>query len=795
MRTEKTRSFLAASPVKLLSSLWSSGTNTASSDVVVSSVKPQQQPTLHRANSFHSMFGSIRGKDGPPNTTDGRPENPLLRLEQTFTGFVAALQSRKGAIIGRLLLHRSFVDELTVNEIYNRFIENPFEYDVSAEIGTEVVFVAFEKFLHIAWAEQIGPVMTMQAMDTLLERANKRVPGDFADFVNYLFKEMAPQNRRAFIAIIKLLADLLDGCGNDSDRGALTVAFAELLVTEGDAHNYINLLDRLVEDCDRMFEDGNAHQNFNLSQALFVSGSISSGSRQGKSHTGSITSNASSLRRKFGLDALLRQNSKDERHSMWRTLSKHRNPATGDTSSLTRGKRNRPRSIDDNSFPKRPQMHRHAATSRDRPASALDGAVRRPPSSHRLYSALDTIGEPATGDRVSTKTLKNGRRSSLSDLKGLMAAAKLDDDDLDKDVIEDNDGVLQPLQPLQTTKSTSGKVNNTTTTTTATTTTTVSPKAAPPSKIPMRPMSPLSPLRPLSPLSPLSPGAADALRNSRFKEKEKENLGGLPRTRNGQTNPLAPAAAAVSPPTGTPTTTTTKSSRNAETPSRIARHSKSQSTSSIPTLKPARSGWSAESLIRPSSPTRSHAQRLRLQPPHKLRERLQSERLITEEVDFSLKTELFNIGEELTRVQQARDASAEAHSQGDAQGEATETTGFAASLKELEHKIQLMMQDLRAKQAATQSQLDTAIKSMDAKTRAIDQLYKEVVAENELLYEKYNGELGRIVKAIKGKTKEDKDELVSKLKEQSEETARMKRENARLKREVVGLRSMLRGAE
>ncbi|KAG5948677.1 hypothetical protein E4U53_006183 [Claviceps sorghi] len=769
-RTEKTRSFLAASPVKLLSSLWNSSSNTVSSEVVVSTVKTQQQPSLQRANSFHSMFGSIRGKDGRPNTTDGKPENPLLRLEQTFTCFVAALQSRKGAIVGRSLLHRSSVDELTVNEIYNRFIENPSEYEFAADMGAEVVFVAFEKFLHIAWADQIGPVMTMQAMNTLLERANKRVPGDFADFVNYLFKEMAPQNRRAFIAVIKLLADLLDGCGNDSDRGALTVAFAELLVTEGDAHDYINLLDRLVEDCDRMFEDGNAHQNLNLNQAMLVSESISSSLRLGKSHTGLGTSNTSSLRRKFGLDTLLRQNSRDERPSVWRTLSKHRNPATGDTGSWSRGS-HRPRSIDDNTFPKRLPTRRHAAISRDRPASALDGARGRPASSLRLYPALDTIGEPATVDRaLPGKGLKNQRRSSLSDLKSLMAAATLKDD-LEDDVEDAVEDAVGAFQPLQTTKPTSGKVN------TAANTTAVSPKSAPPSKIPM------------------SPSAAEALRSSRFKEKEKENLGGRSRTLVGQTISAAAAdapatttaasaaAAAASPPAAASITVT--KSRSAETPSRIAMHSKSQSTSAIPTLKPNKSAWSGESASRPGSPTRSNAQRLRLHAPHKLRERLQMERLAAEEVDSSLKTELSNIGEELARVDQARSPSAQA----------AETSGFAASLKELEDKIQLVMQDLRSKQAATQCQLDTALKNMESKARAVDQLYKEVVAENELLYEKYNGELGRIVKAVKGKTREDKDELVSKLKEQSEETARMKRENARLKREVVGLRAMLRGAE
>lgn len=72
-------------------------------------------------------------------------------------------------------------------------------------------------------------------------------------------------------------------------------------------------------------------------------------------------------------------------------------------------------------------------------------------------------------------------------------------------------------------------------------------------------------------------------------------------------------------------------------------------------------------------------------------------------------------------------------------------------------------------------------------------MYKESSAENELLYEKFNGELGKIVKALRGKG--EKEELVAKLKEAGEETARTKKENARLKREVVTLRALLKGNE
>lgn len=84
---------------------------------------------------------------------------------------------------------------------------------------------------------------------------------------------MSPQNRRGFTALVKLLYEyvcrgfvctfmansgirLLDASGNDGDRGALMATFAEALVLEGNPHEYITLLDRLVDDFDRLF-DGN----------------------------------------------------------------------------------------------------------------------------------------------------------------------------------------------------------------------------------------------------------------------------------------------------------------------------------------------------------------------------------------------------------------------------------------------------------------------------------------------------------------------------------------------------------
>ncbi|KAH7134353.1 hypothetical protein EDB81DRAFT_96228 [Dactylonectria macrodidyma] len=711
-RAEKTRSFLASSPVKIFSSLWTGSAHAPESTTSESKHK-RQVPSIHRNNSQQSIIGSIRGKDAI-SQEEIRPENPLVRLERTFTGYVAAFQSRKGLIVGRTLLNRSMADELSVNDLYNKLIESPYDYEAASELSTEVIFVAFEKFLRIAWAEQMGPIMSMQSLDTLQDRVNKRVPGDFADFVNFLFGDMAPQNRRAFTALIKLLSDLLDACGNDSDRGALTLAFAELLVYDGTAANYINLLDRLVQDCDRIFEEPSLNHSFGLDNATYDS--INSALRGGKSYTGSVASNTSSLRRKFGFDTLLRQNSKDDRTSMWRTLSKHRNPATGDVSSLSKATLARSHSIDDNTLPRKLQRR---PGSRDRPpiAGAFDEV--RPGSSHRT---LETIGEPAP--EAQPRSPRKKRRSSLSDLRSLMTAASLADDE------------ELPLQPLKDTKQTSEKVNS-------------SPKALTPSKI------------------PISPVLAQSMRMSRHKEN-------------------------VSDPFRAPAETAEQTAK-AESPSKGHRHSRTLSTTNIPSLRPTRQVTSgSESPTRrlttsptrtSGSPTRGGTQRLRLQSPQKLRERLQTEKQAVDDVDASLRSELSKIGEEMARVNSTRPPGS--HS--------VDMRRLGAAVRQLEDRIPTEVQELQEKHDAIQRDMDLTVKASEAKVRTIDQLYKEAVAENELLYEKFNGELGKIVKALKGKGKEDKEELMTKLRDQSEETARTKKENARLKREIVSLRAALKG--
>ncbi|RFU82148.1 rho guanyl nucleotide exchange factor [Trichoderma arundinaceum] len=759
-RAEKTRSFLAASPVKLFTSLWSGGSNNAS-ETTLSEAKHQHQASLHRADSHHSMYGSIRGKNsGNRPMEEVMPENPLVRLEQTFEAFTTALQYRKGSIHGRTLLHRAAADELLVNDLYNRLIENPFEVEVANDVGTEVVFTAFENFLHIAWAEQIGPVTTIKMLDTLQERANKRVPGEFADFVNFLFKELAPQNRRAFTALIKLLADLLDGCSNDSDRGALTLAFSEMLVTDGSAANYINLLDRLVDDCDRIFGEP-TYAGFSLADLALIESfqARSSGGGGGisgsgnKSHQGSVTSNTSSLRRKFGFDMLLRQNSKEERTtSVWRSLGKHRNPATGESASMSRATMQqalRQRSIDDNNLQKRFTLGRPGSGDRPHVANAFE-ELTRPPSAHRAEFPLDTIGEPAYEPPTPGSPRRhNKRRSSLSDLKSLLETASIEEE---REAEERENAV----QPLQTTKETSEKVN-------------ASPKNPPPSKI------------------PISPNSSQLIRSPRQKENiaNTEIYNSIRGMRAG--SPIKEIQAKL------------EMAMRGESPSRQdpppyrrpkPTHSKTLSTSNIPTLlppKPIRPGSSSgESPSRTSgSPTRTPAQKLRLQSPQKLRERLQTEKTAVGEADAMLQSELFKIGEEMARVNSG--------SLSDSQ--TVNLQRLASSVASLEDRMPGVMQDLRDKQDELQRDVEITLKTTESKMRSIDQLHKEAVAENELLYERFNTELAKIVKALKGKGKEDKEELIVRLKTQGEELAKMKKENARLKREMISLRAALKGTE
>lgn len=729
---DKTKSFRPTSPVKMLSSFLSGGFNNSTSSLhhsgsiskhsrtpTLTNVPTIQAPPLTRSNSNKSTH-SIQDVDLRSSARPGdKPSNPLVRLEETFTGYISALLARKGNVVGRILRNRGTADELSINAVYNTFIENPFDNRLASEVSVDVLFVAFEKYLRMAWKDQMGQVMSSQTLDALQARAVKSMPADFAEYVRTVFGEMAPQNRRAFIAVIKLLADLLDGCGNDGDRGALTAAFAELLVIDGNPHDYINLLDRMVEDQERLFEDiGPGAMTFGGGNNSAF-GSMS-GNRSNPSANGSVASNASSFRKRFA-ETLLRQNStKEDRPSVWRTLSKNsRTPTTEQpitTSSLSKATVVRSRSIE--SPGRRP-------ASRDRPT--ILGAFDDRPSSSGSPHRLSTIGaSPPPEEKTSAKLTKKKRRSSLSDLKSLMAAATLGN------------------SPMSAEKKPS-RFNT-------------SPRTPSPTRI------------------PVAGGIMDRNRASMYRTSspnQKENsplalprpIGNLTeRPQNIQSSPDVVIIKDLW--TLSPSKSHTLSKKPALSPSHI------------PTLR-----GRPPSMSYPATPGKPSPAKLRLQSPQKLRERLQNEAKAINEAEASLQSELSKIGAEMALLSST-------HSP---QKSTTQLTALTSSLATLESRVPSIIADLNARNEAVKADLEKGLQASEYKVKGLDQLYKESSAENELLYEKFNGELGKIVKALRGKG--EREEWVARLKEGSEEVAKTKKENARLRREVLTLRTLLKGNE
>ena len=102
-----------------------------------------------------------------------------------------------------------------------------------------------------------------------------------------------------------------------------------------------------------------------------------------------------------------------------------------------------------------------------------------------------------------------------------------------------------------------------------------------------------------------------------------------------------------------------------------------------------------------------------------------------------------------------------------------------------------LVSELSKRMASLQADIDSSLIVSEKKAKSLDELYREANAENELLYEKFNTELGKVLKSVKEGA--GMKEMTAKLKEAQEEASRLRKENQRLKRENLGLRSQLKG--
>lgn len=761
------------SPVKMLSSFLSASTGPGSHPPVLLKkdlpalqsprmLPPQNIPNLKppsRESRPSSRDQATPKSQGAMRSTESLI-GPTNKLEETLSAYVLALQARKGNIVGRNLKMRALADELLVNDLYNSLLEDPNMMVIAAQAPVDVLFAAFEKFLNVAWKEQIGAVVPYEIMEAIQSQAESLFPRDFDEYFASTLSSLAPQNRRAFKVIMRLLADLLDGTGNDGDRGILTAAFAELLVTDGNPNDYVALFDRFVEDTDTYFGEP-------LPETHHHSESAALGHKRSRSaNTGSLNSNTSSLRKKFGFGGLSRENSKSEHDSkvssVWRTLSKSTR-GESPASSISRGTLHRSQSTDmgDGRLYGRP-----ISEDGQRKASGLEDLATSPGSTSNPSLGLSTIGEHPSF--IPTGPPKKKRRSSLSDLKEL---------DLPHE--------SQPKSPLAARKPTTSANLD---------------KSLPNSPLPSNPSTPKGgSIRYGSP-------TREPLRSRLPSGFRKENSPGYIRAyTTGDVRPKSHGNDEVGTPTrptsSIPTLAPKTGSPHRATPSRTGLSERPglgnivKKPSPQPEKKP-RSNTISGTMTPLELP--SHTKKLRMQSPQKLRERLQNEQSSLTVTQNLIQDELARIGDELTstptRMGSIRPMPLNIRGT---------TPNFAASTSTKPQGVDLAQRVLKL-ESLLPSQIDSASERISAihadlasslavsenKARKLDELYRESNSENEALYARFNDELGRILKAVRGG--DGVGELKRQVKEGQDEVARLKRENGRLKRENAGLRAQIK---
>ena len=759
----RTRTLRPLSPVKMISSLLGGpSTNQPSSSLkTAGNMSNLKDGPLIRPPVFHrpvpEMAYKVDEKHSSSKVTvvaNGVQDikDPFNLLEDSFAAYLVALRSRSGNVVAKVLRGRAAADELIVNELYNILIEDPSRVQAAAEVAVDVLFASFEKFLKRAWREHMGPLLGTDLLIFMQSKFDSGRPNEFTHHFKSSLEEMTPQNRRAFTATMKLLSDLLDASGSDGDRGALIASFAEALVLDGNPHDYITLLDRLVDDYDNLFDE---FSNSSVDENITANTAGGSLKRTRSFNTGSLSSNASSLRKRFGLGNLSRENSKSESESkvasVWRTLSKNtknmgETPSQpGSLSKASSLLRSRSTDTDTRMLP--PQR----PGSRDRPTSSdsHEEPRSRPGSSHLNVSTLSTIGE-GTPTKPALLTKKK-RRSSLSDLKPLR--------DISAGSPWSSPSQLRkPMtaQQFGTPVKTSPRLPSSSRATVGQQTDKLSPsRFGSPERFGYTPRSKETPYR----LGSL---------------QHKENSPSIPRVAN-PSRPVRKVSEKV------PATTPVSKKR---IPSQSINPNSSKGLSERT--------WPPNGTNTPAKKPPIPSQKLRMQSPQKLRERLSQEQKALSGAEAGLQAEINKIGEELSAFKLKRPTSTPTRevsplppSQADKALQTLTTT-----LASVDSKLQTFITATTSHVDAIASDLDSSLLVADKKAKKLDELYREANAENEALYERFNDELGKILKGVKAGKGEEM--ARGKVKEYQEEIGRLKRENARLKREVVGLRSVLK---
>ncbi|KAJ5690271.1 hypothetical protein N7462_004663 [Penicillium macrosclerotiorum] len=751
-QVKSSRGFRPPSPTKLISNLLGGSREN------VPTIKHPNSATLlgefpkmppprgnhSRSNTLPSTFpGKEKEKDEASNkisvvgTTSRGPEGQLGSLEQSFAAYVLSLQSRSGNILGRMLRARDNADRAPVNELYNILLEDPSKLQAAAEVPVDTLFVAFETFMKNAWKRSMGPVLDAVSLRQLQGQFDTMFPRDFDEQFRKFLADMSPQNRRALAAIIRLLAELLDASGNDGDRGALTVAFAEVLTEEGDPVQHVSLLDRLVDDFDNLFEEF-------IPGGASVEGTLTCDqTKNSHAPTGSVSSNSSSFRKRFGF-SLHKESQKIEGESkvasILRTLSKRQSP--GDSEPNTpKGSLIRSKSIDVDT-----RLGLLRPGSRDHPNGfASEEQISRPGTSYGQPPSLSSIRGISDDGVV---RVRRKRRSSLSDLRPDTASS-------DASHLSPSHALRRPVTPSNRPRA---EITTPTSQPRPQSSYLASPGRA---TSPGKTTSPArfgSPIRQKSPMRPSTPS-------------RKENIDPkMPQTeRSTKTKSDIPDS---------PTQETKRRSRATSIPQRSAGLRE-------------RAPVNGPEIKRPQSSSSSQKpQKLRMQSPQKLRERVQAEKRAQAISQISLRDELRALGDEMRnlRLTPTNQASMEPNLEStDSYQPSGVGTSLEIRMQRLEEQFELLSGEYSGRTSALEKDLESSLILSEKRVKKLDELYREASAENEALYDRFNTELSKIAKEVR--TGNTEDALRSQLTNALDEIGRLKKENFRLKREVGGLRA------
>lgn len=694
------------------------------------SVSRAPSPQRSTISTSPKMVG---GETVRPHASTGRG------LEDALSTYLLAFQARKATALSDAIKNGldSAQDAVDALHAAVRADPNVMANVIQASPGT--LIMAAQQFVRIDWQAQHGPPIPSTDLAAIKNKTATMQPVDFQAWFQQVYNTLPARNQGATRSIVCALATLLTDVTDGSVRHNVSSIFVKFLIPDDcEAAAYAPLFEQLVRlnGLEQLLGEPTAIQS--STQAMQEPSSMPRPARI--NDAGSLASNSSSIRKKLGLtrNNSLRDSQRIEPESrvgsVWRSMSKTRSNV--EPSTFPRSNMQRAKSVDVDTRLNTPKR----SSSQDRPSTLGAFAFERPHAkeSHTFMQSPNVLGTIGEGSATKPSSPRRTRRSSLSDVAVDSSVVQDANSPIRRDDARDvskinNDGANNGLPVLdrRASKFAASPVRVTSS-----------------SKVPTM-LSPESVARRMSTLM-----AGD------------ENA---PAT-YGQ----SAARTATSP-----------------SPSKLSkRHSVSLRTG-LTERQDSGNAVKVKSLASPDktsivSPLSTPTRKLKMQSPQKLRERLQYEQKTVSTTQTMMQEELDKLGNDLSSMEPIRPLSVR-RSTADPVDRVGELSIRVSALQET---LASTMADLTTRSRALQADFASSLAVSENKSKSLDALYREANAENEALYGRFNDELGKVVKAVRGGV--GVEELKQRVKDGNVEQDRLRRENARLKREVVGLRSQLR---